>query len=72
MAEYELAIRARRAVTPEGVRPVTVAVRAGRIAAMAGFSDRPDAAHTEDHIAAVFEVMRFLIAGDDGGVCHLE
>ena len=36
MAEYEQAIRARRAVTPDGVRPVTVAVRAGRIAALAG------------------------------------
>ena len=44
MAEYELAIRARRAVTPAGVRPVTVAVRDGRIAAVAGFSDAPDAA----------------------------
>ena len=44
MAEYELAIRARRAVTPAGVRPVTVAVRDGRIAAVAGFSDSPDAA----------------------------
>src|SRR5438045_2847802 len=37
MAEYELAIRARRAVTPAGVRPATVAVRDGRIAAVAGF-----------------------------------
>ena len=36
VAEYELVIRARRAVTPEGVRPVTVAVRGGRIAALAG------------------------------------
>src|SRR2546430_13615768 len=44
MAEYELAIRALRAVTPAGVRPVTVAVRDGRIAAVAGFSDSPDAA----------------------------
>src|SRR3989440_10020914 len=44
MAEYELAIRARRAVTPAGVRPATVAVRDGRIAAGAGFPDPPDAA----------------------------
>ena len=48
MAEYELAIRARRAVTPAGVRPVTVAVRDGRIAAVAGFSDSPDAAELEE------------------------
>lgn len=27
---------------------------------------------TEDHIAAVFEVMRYLIAGDDVVVCNLE
>jgi TorA maturation chaperone TorD len=27
---------------------------------------------TEDHIAYVFEVMRFLIAGDDVAVCNLE
>ena len=27
---------------------------------------------TEDHIAAVFEVMRYLIAGDDVAVCNLE
>lgn len=27
---------------------------------------------TEDHVAGVFEVMRFLIAGDDGAVCNLE
>src|SRR5436305_10802488 len=44
MAEYEPAIRARRAVTPAGVRPATVAVRDGRIAAVAGFTDSPDAA----------------------------
>lgn len=33
-----------------------------------------DAAHleTEDHIAYGFEVMRYLIAGDDVAVCHLE
>jgi TorA maturation chaperone TorD len=27
---------------------------------------------TEDHIAYVFEVMRYLIAGDDVAVCNLE
>jgi len=27
---------------------------------------------TEDHIAYVFEVMRYLIAGDDAAVCNLE
>lgn len=44
MAEYPLAVRARRAVTPDGVRPVTVAVREGKIAAVAAFTDSPDAA----------------------------
>jgi TorA maturation chaperone TorD len=29
-------------------------------------------AETEDHIACVFEVMRYLIAGDDVAVCNLE
>lgn len=29
-------------------------------------------AETEDHVAYVFEVMRYLIAGDDAGVCNLE
>ena len=48
MAEYELVIRARRAVTPEGVRPVTVAVRGGRIAALAGPRETPDAASVVD------------------------
>jgi TorA maturation chaperone TorD len=27
---------------------------------------------TEDHVAFVFEVMRYLIAGDDLAVCNLE
>lgn len=27
---------------------------------------------TEDHVACVFEVMRYLIAGDDVAVCNLE
>jgi TorA maturation chaperone TorD len=34
---------------------------------------RDDArAETEDHVAYVFEVMRWLIAGDDVAVCNLE
>jgi allantoinase len=48
MAEYELTIRARRAVTPEGVRPVTVAVRDGRIAAVAPPSAVLDAASSHE------------------------
>ena len=36
---------------------------------LAAPEDMPD---TEDHIAYLCEVMRYLIAGDDGGVCHLE
>ena len=43
MAEYELVVRARRAVTPDGVRPVTVGVREGRIAALTGFGETLDA-----------------------------
>src|SRR5689334_21339439 len=46
MAEYELVIRAERAVTRDGVRPVTVAVRDGRIAAVAGPGETPDAVET--------------------------
>jgi TorA maturation chaperone TorD len=35
--------------------------------------ERPEGQlETEDHVAAVFEVMRYLIAGDDAGVCNLE
>ena len=30
MADYELVIRARRAVTPDGIRPATVAIRDGK------------------------------------------
>ena len=29
-------------------------------------------AETEDHVAYLFEVMRYLIAGDDASVCNLE
>jgi allantoinase len=48
MAEYQLAVRARRVVTGGGVRPATVAVRDGRIAAVAGYGDALDAARTEE------------------------
>src|SRR5438876_9590815 len=48
MADYELVIRARRAVTPGGIRPATVAIRDGKIAALAAFSDAPDAARVEE------------------------
>src|SRR5947208_15313374 len=46
MAEYELLIRAERAVTPDGVHPATVAIRDGQIAAIAGPGEAPDAAET--------------------------
>jgi TorA maturation chaperone TorD len=41
---------------------------------LAAIGVEPDAASgdTEDHIAFVFEVMRYLIAGDDVEVCNLE
>jgi allantoinase len=48
MAEYELVVRARRAVTSEGVRPASVAVRDGRIAAIAGPGEPLDAAAAVD------------------------
>src|SRR5690349_4409697 len=48
MADYELVIRARRAVTPDGIRPATVAIRAGKIAALAAFGDAPDAVRVEE------------------------
>ena len=48
MADYELVIRARRVVTPDGIRPATVAVRDGRIAALAAFSDAPGAVRVEE------------------------
>ena len=35
--------------------------------------ERPDSvSETEDHIASLCEVMRYLIAGDDAAVCNLE
>jgi len=37
-----------------------------------GLARDPQRLETEDHIAYGFEVMRYLIAGDDGAVCNLE
>lgn len=37
-----------------------------------GLSREPDRLETEDHVSFIFEVMRYLIAGDDAGVCNLE
>lgn len=41
---------------------------------LAAIGVEPDASSgdTEDHIAFVFEVMRWLIAGDDVAICNLE
>jgi allantoinase len=48
VADYELAVRARRAVTPDCIRPATVAVRDGRIAWIGGFGEEPQAVHVEE------------------------
>jgi TorA maturation chaperone TorD len=37
-----------------------------------GLANGAPEGETEDHIAFLFEVMRYLIAGDDLAVCHLE
>jgi len=37
-----------------------------------GLTRDADTLETEDHIAYLFEVMRFLIAGDDAAICNLE
>jgi TorA maturation chaperone TorD len=37
-----------------------------------GLARDPSAADTEDHVAFVFEVMRWLIAGEDAEHCNLE
>ena len=37
-----------------------------------GLARDEDRYETEDHLAYVFEVMRYLIAGDDVAVCNLE
>jgi TorA maturation chaperone TorD len=43
----------------------------GDLAAL-GLDRDPNRLETEDHVAFVFEVMRWLIAGDDVAVCNLE
>ena len=55
------------------------AVRAGgydtvayRELAELGLARDESRGETEDHVAFVFEVMRYLIAGDDIAVCNLE
>jgi TorA maturation chaperone TorD len=40
--------------------------------ALLGLTRDDDRLETEDHVAYVFEVMRYLIAGDDVAVCNLE
>ncbi len=40
--------------------------------AVLGLERETGRGETEDHIAFVFEVMRYLIAGDDVAVCNLE
>ena len=37
-----------------------------------GLTRIEDRGETEDHVACVFEVMRYLIAGDDAAVSNLE
>jgi TorA maturation chaperone TorD len=37
-----------------------------------GLARDAERVETEDHVAYVFEVMRYLIAGDDASVCNLE
>jgi TorA maturation chaperone TorD len=37
-----------------------------------GLARDPTLGETEDHVACVFDVMRYLIAGDDVAVCNLE
>jgi TorA maturation chaperone TorD len=37
-----------------------------------GLTRDVDSGETEDHVAFLFEVMRYLIAGDDPAVCNLE
>jgi TorA maturation chaperone TorD len=37
-----------------------------------GLTRDPQRGETEDHVAYLFEVMRYLIAGDDVAVCNLE
>ena len=44
--DYELVVRARRAITPDGERPVAIGVRGGRIAEIAGADAPLDGART--------------------------
>ena len=37
-----------------------------------GLASAAPEGETEDHVAVIFEVMRYLIAGDDAAVCNLE
>ena len=37
-----------------------------------GLARQEGALETEDHVSYLFEVMRYLIAGDDAAVCNLE
>ncbi len=43
------AFRSRRVVTPEGLRPATVLVKAGQILRVADWNDVPAAAHLRDY-----------------------
>ncbi|MEW2444482.1 allantoinase AllB [Micromonospora marina] len=45
---FDLVLRSRRTVLPDGQRPAAVAVRDGRVAALAGYRDRLDADTEED------------------------
>ena len=40
--------------------------------AQLGLARDPARGETEDHVSYVFEVMRYLIAGEDAAVCNLE
>ena len=50
----------------------TPLVRLREDLARLGLTRAADSAETEDHIAYGFEVMRYLIGGDDAAVCNLE
>ena len=53
----------------QGLPGLRVASPSGQALGLARDETRGE---TEDHIAGVFEVMRYLIAGDDAAVCNLE
>ncbi|MFC6085697.1 allantoinase AllB [Sphaerisporangium aureirubrum] len=48
MSAFDLVVRSRRAVTPDGERPLAVAVQDGRIAALAPYDEPPEAAVRTD------------------------